>query len=132
MILNNTDNYIMFSPNIFTSLHKNPFLNETRSADIDFGYLNNHMIFGRYKIPEGYIVESLPKDANIVMADKSIKFKRTLGKEDGYISVHYEIRVQRTRFRKTEYDDLHEFYKRMYDMLNEQIILKKDSKSASK
>jgi hypothetical protein len=130
--LNNTDSYIMFSPNILTTLHVNPFINETRSADIDFGFLNNHMIFGRYKIPPGYTVESLPKEANIVMADKSIQFKRTLGKEDGYISVHYQIRVQRSRFRKSEYADLHEFYKRMYDMLNEQIILKKDSKSNSK
>ena len=123
--LNNTDKYIMFSPNIFTSLHDNPFLNETRSSEIDFGYADNHLIYGRYKIPDGYNIESLPKDANIVMADKSIRFKRILGSEDGYISIHYEILVNRTRFLRSEYSSLHEFYKKMYDMLNEQIILKK-------
>lgn len=124
--LNNTDKYIMFSPNIFTSLHDNPFLNDTRSSEIDFGYANNHMIYGRYKLPDGYTIESLPKDANIVMADKSIRFKRILGNEDGYISIHYEIRVNRTRFPRSDYPNLHEFYKKMYDMLNEQIILKKN------
>lgn len=123
--LNNTDKYIMFSPNIFTSLHNNPFLNDTRSSEIDFGYADNHMIYGRYKIPDGYAIESLPKDANIVMTDKSIRFKRLLGNEDGYISIHYEIRVNRTRFPRSEYPDLHTFYKKMYDLLNEQIILKK-------
>jgi hypothetical protein len=123
--LNNTDKYIMFSPNIFTSLHDNPFLNETRSSEIDFGYADNHMIYGRYKIPDGYAIESLPKNANIVMADKSIGFKRILGNEDGYISIHYEILVKRTKFLISEYSNLHEFYKKMYDMLNEQIILKK-------
>lgn len=123
--LNNTDKYIMFSPNIFTSLHENPFLNETRSSEIDFGYADNHMIFGRYKIPDGYTIESLPKDANIVMAGKSIRFKRILGNEDGYITIHYEIRVNQTKFRQSEYPNLHEFYKKMYDLLNEQIILKK-------
>src|ERR1700712_97548 len=123
--LNNPDNYILFCPNIFTSLHYNPFLNETRASDVDFGFADNHVIFGRFKMPAGYKIESLPKDANIVMADKSIRFKRTLGIEESYISIHYEIEVKRTQFLKAEYPDLREFYKKMYDMLNEQIILKK-------
>ena len=123
--LNNTDNYIFFSPNIFTSLHSNPFFSEKRSSEIDFGFADDHIIFGRYKIPQGYNVESLPKDASLTMSDKSLKFTRTLGKEDGYISLHYKIRIERTKFSKSEYPDLREFYKKMYDLLNEQIILKK-------
>jgi hypothetical protein len=123
--LNNTDNYIFFSPNIFTSLHSNPFFSEKRSSEIDFGFADDHIIFGRYKIPPGYNVESLPKDASLMLSDKSLKFKRTLGKEDGYISLHYEIRIVRTKFSKSEYPNLREFYKKMYDLLNEQIILKK-------
>jgi hypothetical protein len=123
--LNNSDNYIFFCPNIFTSLHDNPFLSEKRNAGIDFGYGDDRIINGRYKIPKGYVVESLPKNANIVMADKGIKFKRMLVAEDGYISVRYEINVKRTQFKRAEYPDLYEFYKRMYEMLNEQIVLKK-------
>ena len=123
--LDNSDNYILFNPNIFTSLHDNPFLSEVRNSMVDFGYANRHRIFGRYKIPAGYNVESLPKDATILIADKSLRFKRTLGKEDGYITLHYELDITRTLFPKAEYPDLREFYKKMYDLLNEQIILKK-------
>ena len=77
-------------------------------------------------MPAGYNIESLPKNTNIVMQDKSVRFKRTLEKdEDGFISLHYEINIKRTRFSKSEYPDVREFFKKMYDMLNEQIILKK-------
>lgn len=123
--LNNTDNYLLFSPNIFTTLHINPFLSEERTSTIDFGYTNSHVIIGTYKIPSGYQVESLPKDANMVIADKSIRFKRILAQQDGNIQLKYEITINRTKFLISEYPDLHEFYKKMYDLLNEQIVLKK-------
>jgi hypothetical protein len=123
--LNNTDNYLLFSPNIFTTLHINPFLSEARTSAIDFGYTNSHVIIGTYKIPPGYKVESLPKDANMIITDKSIRFKRILAQEDGNIQLKYEIIINRTTFLTSEYSDLHEFYKKMYDLLNEQIVLKK-------
>ena len=124
--LNNTDNYLLFSPNIFTTLHINPFLSENRTSEIDFGYTNSHLIVGTYKIPPGYKVESLPKDANMIISDKSIRFKRMLAQEDGSIQLRYEISITRTTFSRSEYPDLHEFYKKMYDLLNEPIVLKKD------
>jgi len=123
--LNNSDNYLFFTPNIFTPLHDNPFLSESRTSPIDFGFGSSHVISGRYKLPPGYAVESLPKSVNIVMADKGIKFRRSLENQDGYISLHYEVNIKRTKFLKTEYPDLHEFFKKMYEMLNEQIVLKK-------
>jgi hypothetical protein len=106
-------------------MRTNPFLSESRFAPIDFGYGDVRIIVGRYKIPPGYNVESLPKDANMVMPDKSVRFKRMLEKEDGYISLHYEIDIKRTHFSKSEYSGLREFFRRMYEMLDEQIILKK-------
>lgn len=123
--LNNTDNYLLFSPNIFTTLHINPFLGENRISEIDFGYTNSHVIIATYKMPPGYKMESLPKDTNMIIADKSIRFKRILTEESGIIQLKYEITINRTRFLTSEYPDLHEFYKKMYDLLNEQIVLKK-------
>ena len=83
------------------------------------------MIVATYKIPPGYKVESLPKYANMIIADKSIQFKRILAQEDGSIQLKYEISISRTKFARSEYPALHEFYKKMYDLLNEQIVLKK-------
>ncbi len=117
--------YIYFSPNLFTSLKSNPFLSENRSTDIDFGYRSSYSINGSYKVPAGYKTEALPKNMTLIMPDKSITFKRFVVEQDGAITVRYLINYNKTVYYKEEYPEFHEFYKKMNEMLNEQIVLKK-------
>jgi transglutaminase-like putative cysteine protease len=119
------DTYIYFNPNLFTSFRSNPFLSENRNTTIDFGCNNYYAINGRYKIPAGYKIDALPKTLSLSMPDKSINFKRIVAEQDGDILVHYVISYKQSIFLKEEYPAIHEFYKKMYEMLNEQIVLKK-------
>jgi hypothetical protein len=119
------DNYIYFSPNLFTALHYNPFLSDTRATDIDFGFKNIESISARYKIPGGYKTYILPKNLSLVTSDKNITFKRIVTEEDGYIIVYYIINYKQSIYSKDDYSSLFAFYKKMYEMLNEQIVLKK-------
>lgn len=119
------ENYIFINPNLFSSFRRNPFLNESRIAAIDFGSVNYHAINGLYKIPQGYKVESLPKATSLMMPDTSITFKRIVADQDGSISVHYIINYKRSVFEAYEYPSIRDFYKKMFEMLNEQIVLKK-------
>jgi len=118
-------NYIYFKPNILTSIGPNPFLNEERMTDIDFGYRNNYAIVGLFKIPAGYKSDALPKNASMTMPDQSIVFKRIVAEQDGEITIKYAINYNRSIFFKDDYPVMHDFYRKMYEMLNEQIILKK-------
>jgi len=118
-------NYIYLNPNLFSSLRKNPLLSENRMSDVDFGYLRGYTINGVYKIPAGYKIDALPKDINFVMPDKGISFKRIMAEQEGNIMVRYSINYNKIRYSKEDYPSLHEFYKKMYEMLNEQIVLKK-------
>ncbi|MBS7565862.1 DUF3857 domain-containing protein [Mucilaginibacter sp. Bleaf8] len=117
--------YIYFSPNLFTSLRVNPFLNENRTSDVDFGHLDNLNISGIYKIPSGYKPEALPQSISIVMPDKSIVFRRIVAEQEGTIVVRYFIDHKKTVYFKEDYGDLHAFYKKMHELLNEQVVLKK-------
>lgn len=119
------DKFIYFSPNIFTGIGANPFSSDTRLNSIDFKYLSKVVIDGRYKIPEGYKVESHPESMMVYMPDKSITFKRVAGEMDGYVIVNYVINYKRATYDVAEYPELHEFYKKMFELLNEQIVLKK-------
>jgi hypothetical protein len=120
------EKYIYFSPNLFTGISVNPFINESRFSDIDFVYLNNYLINGRYKLPKGYKIDALPKSITIVMPDNTISFKRIVGEMEGHIIVNYAIKFKKARYSKDEYFILREFYKKMYEMLDEQIVLKKE------
>jgi hypothetical protein len=119
------ENYIYFSPNLFTGLHVNPFLNENRLSDIDFGYLRFYSINGIYKLPGGFKTDALPKSVSMAMSDGSIVFKRIVAEQDGSILIRYTIDYKKSIFFKENYGELHEFFKKMHEMLNEQIVLKK-------
>lgn len=119
------DKYIYFNPNLFTSLRTNPFISEDRATDVDFGCRFIYAINGRYKIPDGYKVESLPKSINLVMPDKGITFKRIVGEEDGYIIVNYTIDYRKSVYPRTQYPEIYAYFKQMNETLNEQIVLKK-------
>jgi hypothetical protein len=117
--------YIYFNTNWFMPNSSNPFLSENRLSDVDFGYRDNFVLYGTYKLPQGYKIDVLPKTVTIVMPDKSISFKRTTAEEDGNLMVKYVLNHGKTIYFKEEYQDLRGFYKKMYELLNEQIVLKK-------
>jgi hypothetical protein len=123
--LSAADSYIYFVPNLFTSMGKNPFTSESRNTNIDFGYQDDLTVNSIYKIPAGYAVDALPKSMIITMPDKSITFKRIIASEDGTISARYVVIYNKTIYFKESYPDFHAFYKKMYELLNEQIVLKK-------
>jgi hypothetical protein len=118
-------NFIYFAPSVFAPLRNNPFISENRFSDVDFGYLDNFALTGNYKLPAGYKTETLPKNITMEMPDKSITFRRIFAEQDGNITVRYTVSYKKTIFFKESYDDLRDFYKKLGEMLNEQIVLKK-------
>ena len=119
------DNYIYFSPNLFSRLKNNPFLSEKRLTDIDFEFRNSYLIAGVFKIPAGFKADVLPKNTSMTMPDKSIIFKRLVAEQDGSIVTRYVLEFKKSLYFKEDYPEIHEFYKKLYEMLNEQIVLKK-------
>ncbi len=120
-----TDGYIYFKTNLFMTMGANPFLSENRFSDIDFGYRDNYSVNGIYKIPNGYKIDALPKSVTIVMPDRSIIFKRTVAEDNGTIVIRYMLDHKKSLYFSEVYPDIKDFYKKMYEVLNEQVVLKK-------
>ena len=59
------------------------------------------------------------------MPDKSIIFKRIVLEQEGFVIVYYVINYKKSIFPRSEYTDMHAYFKRMTTLLNEQIVLKK-------
>ena len=119
------DKYVFINPNLFTSLQSNPFLSEGRNAAVDFGSNNIYSLKGLYRIPADYKIDALPKGISLFMPDASISFKRVVSEEEGAILVNYMITFKKAVFPPDEYPAIRDFYKKMFEMLNEQIVLKK-------
>jgi hypothetical protein len=119
------ENYIYVNPGLFNSMGANPFLSEDRFSDIDLGYRNNCSIYGIYKLPVGFKTEALPKNITIVMPDQSIIFKRIIVEDNGTVMVKYILNHKKTIYFREDYQEIRGFYKKMYELMNEQIVLKK-------
>ena len=123
--LNSSGNYIYFNYNLFTGLDQNPFIEDTRTTDVDFGYTQDYTIFGNFAIPEGYTFEYLPKNITLLFPDNSIEFNRTMQVEDNLLNIRVTLEYKRNFYTAAEYPDFKEFYKKLFAALNEQIVLKK-------
>lgn len=123
--IKNAGDYYYFNTNMFTGLSTNPFVSDKRISDIHFAYNRRIMLNTRIVIPESFQVEELPKSIQLIMPDSSISFIRSYYQEDNVITLRQTLEFNRPQFQAEEYPDFKIFYKKMFDLLNEQIVMRK-------
>lgn len=117
--------YIYFKPNMMPPAYSTAFLEETRTTNIDFAYPNIYSMSGNYKIPAGYKIEALPADIALAMPDKTIIFKRVVARQEDNIIVRYVLNIKNPIYYSGRYPEFFNFLKKMNELMNEQIVLKK-------
>lgn len=117
--------YRFFNINLFTGLEKNPFVAENRFSDVFFGTNQSVVIIGNFKIPEGYTYEELPKSMRMIMPDTSIEISRRVAAENNVLSVRLMLEFKKPYYSTADYPDFREFYKKLFDILNEQIVYRR-------
>jgi hypothetical protein len=123
--LNSSGGYSYFNINLFSGLETNPFTDDDRTTDVDFGYMQDYSIYGSFIIPDGYSFDELPKNMTMIMPDTSIIFTRHLQAEDNTLNTRVSIQFKKTFYPAQYYPEFQEFYKKMLAKLNEQIVIKK-------
>jgi len=122
---NETGDYRYFSINMFSGMEKNPFIADERSSDITYGVNQKYSLRGIFTIPAGYSFEELPKDIRMVMPDKSITMTRYMQATGNKISYSVVVEFNQPVYAVEDYPEFKEFYKKMVEMLEEQIVIKK-------
>lgn len=117
--------YKLLNTNIFSDIEKNPFILDNRFTDVDFGCLRRTDINETFELPPDLKAENIPKDAQLITPDKSISFARFSTLENNMVTVQMSLKINKTIFTTDEYPLLKEFYKKMYNMLSEQIVLRR-------
>ena len=123
--LNASGEYQYFSVNLFTGLEKNPFVADERISDVFFGILQKHSVVANINIPEGYGFEELPKNITMIMPDTSIIIKRISQVSSDRLMLRIDLEFKKPYYSANEYEGFKEFYKKLFDLLNEQFVIKK-------
>lgn len=124
--LNSSGDYKYFSTNLFTGLEKNPFTADVRYSDIFFGANQKYLIAESFFIPDGYSFDEMPKNIRMMLPDTSIIFTRLIAGEEDHIGIRIELEFKQPVFSIVDYPNFREFYKKLFGLLNEQIVIKKN------
>ena len=117
--------YRYFKFNLFSGLEKNPFLAESRFSDVFFGMNQQYTIIGNFRLPEGFAFEELPKNVRMILPDTSIEMTRIVAAENNVLNIRLSLTFKKPFYSVEEYPDFREFYKKLFDFLNEQIVYRK-------
>jgi hypothetical protein len=123
--LSSSGDYHYFATNLFSGLEKNPFVANERISDVFFGVLQQHILIANISIPEGYVFEELPKNMKMIMPDTSISITRLSQANGDRLSMRITLEFKKPFYGANEYEGFREFYKKLFDLLNEQFVFKK-------
>ncbi|MFY7840040.1 MAG: hypothetical protein ACOVP7_07170, partial [Lacibacter sp.] len=123
--LSSSGDYLFYSPNFLMELENNEFISDKRFTDVEFGYTQYYNMHTTLRFPETLELEELPKNIKMIMPDTSIILQRFVSKTENTIAMRYSMEIKRPTFYADEYDFFKEFYARLYEILNEQIVFKK-------
>ena len=118
-------NRMFVNPMLFFALTKNPFLQEKRKMPIYFGYPKQDKYNINIEIPEGYVVESIPKAMKIATEDKVLLFTINALAEGNKIQIIITREINAAILVPDYYEDLKQFFQKIIEKQNEKIVLKK-------
>jgi hypothetical protein len=118
------DDFIYIKPTINNDFSNNPFKAETRNYPIELPYPIKDNYVVNITIPEGYVVEEMPKAVNINLLNKG-NFYYENSIKDNLLQISMRINISHLRFEAEDYDKVKAFFKAIAVKYNEQIVLKK-------
>jgi len=123
--LQTSGEYSFLPYNLFSGFNESPFIADKRQTDIDFGYTQQYTMSGGHTIPQNYVFEELPKNISMIMPDTSIVFTRITQQQNNTVNFRITMECSRPQYSTEEYPMLKEFYRKLYALLNEKIVIKK-------
>ena len=123
--LSSTDNYLFLDPFFLSSFRKNPFLDSIRRTDIDMGSNQAYSMYLHLTIPEDFFIEELPQNILIRSIDSSMLFKREVLRQGNVLVFRNSFDIQRPIYSKEEYPGIREYFKKIYGVISDRIVLKK-------
>lgn len=124
------DDHLYINPLAIKLFDENPFTAEERIFPINFDHLENYIQIIELDIPEGYMVEELPKAEKFIFGeDTPLSFTYNISHQNNKIKLHYQFQVRKLMLLQDQYPILKDFFAKVILKNSEQIVLKKASEN---
>lgn len=120
------DDYLYVSPLVYSGFSESPFKLEKRSYPIDFPFPFEEKTIYSYSLPEGYIVEALPENENVMLPGNGAGFQYMAREKNDKITIVTILTVKQTKYMSTEYEALKSLFDTAAQKMQDQIVLLKN------
>ena len=118
---------IYLNPWVLNVMSENPLTEEERTLPIEFPYIYTENLASVITLPEGYVVEELPKSLMIKSEDGKLSCVIASTSDGSTLSSRCQIQVGRLFFTPKEYPFVKSFLDEVYKRLQDVIVIKKVS-----
>lgn len=116
---------LYFSPMFAEAYKENPFKSAERLYPVEMPCVTDESFIMSMMLPEGYVVDELPKSARISYGDNEGLFEYLVADQGASIQLRCRVKMSRANFAPEEYESLRQFYDFIVKKQAEQIVLKK-------
>lgn len=123
----NQSDVVYFNPMITEFYESNPFKLKEREFPVDFDFKFDKVVIMNITVPEGWVVDEMPKSVLHRLPEGAGEFRRILQNADNKITMNFRFKIEKDRFTSDEYEVLKEMYDQMVSSLSQDIVLKRQN-----
>jgi len=113
------------SPFFIERRARNPFRSNERNYPVDFGAPLEEIIVFTMELPNGYVVDDLPKNSALGLQQNGGRYTFSIMALDKKIQMTSNLTLNKTVYSSEEYHNLKELFARVVQVQESQIVLKK-------
>lgn len=120
------DDLLIIHPLLFEGVQNNPFKREERKLPVEFAYPMDERITANIAIPEGYMLEDIPKPERFVFGDNNwIDCSYVVQASENNVQIVYRFKLDTCIVPATEYAGLRDFFAKVFAKCQEVLVFKK-------
>jgi hypothetical protein len=116
---------IYLNPLFADGWRQNPFTAAERKYPVEMPYAMDDLYNFNMQIPDGYVVDELPKSAKVALNGDQGLFEYLIGQQDGMVQMRCHMKLNKAYFPAEDYSSLRDFFRYVVKKESEQIVLKK-------
>lgn len=122
---NEDDELVYFDPFFNEKIKENPFKAAERNYPVERPYCVNQTYVLNMDIPEGYVVDELPKSARVKLNEDEGMFEYMIGLAGNHIQLRSILNIKKANFLPEDYQTLRDFFSYVVKKQAEQVVFKK-------
>jgi len=120
-----SEDVIYFNPMLAEGYKENPFKAAERRYPVEMPYGFDETFILNMEIPEGYVVDELPKSTKVTFNENEGAFEYLIVKNDDGIQFRSRIQLKKANYKPEDYATLRDFFAFVVKKQSEQIVFKK-------